>query len=283
MGLRSLAPESMSPENPENPGFLLWTPKTLGGSSLSGGGRNKRRGRVDILTGTAWKDNRLREDRGLSEAKMMDSSASRPLLRRGGKSGARLGGGGGVVKLLAATAAVLAGCGVALVAVGGGRASDLVQIARPGGKLVRYMYVPEAVAEGELPDGAPVPGLKVVKAYAGQRGVQRMIPINQLKMDPAQPAYLSVSVPLTTLAGNDTNATDGGGGNETEASGNATEAGNELMKSRSCAISSLVDQAKAIFPEWNKCGYMSEWSSVANGSETPTGVVSGPSDDAACG
>jgi hypothetical protein len=215
---------------------------------------------------------------------MMESSASRPLLRRGVKSGARLGGGGSVVKLLAATAAVLAGCGVALVAVGGGRASDLVQVARPGGKLVRYMYVPAAVAEGRLPDGAPVPGLKVVKAYAGQKGVQRMIPINQLEMDPAQPAYLSVSVPLTTLAGNDTNATDGGGGNETEAAaGGGSEAGNELMKSRSCAISSLVEQAKAIFPEWNKCGYRSEWSSVANASDTPTGVISGPSDDAACG
>lgn len=193
----------------------------------------------------------------------------------------RLGSGGwGMVKLLAATAAVLAGCGLALVAVGGGRASDLVQMAKPG-RVVRYMYVPAAVANGEMADGALVPGLRVMKAYAGQKGVQRMIPINELKTDPTQPAYLSVSVPLTNLAANDTNAT---------ASGAATDiaqgaGGNEVMKTRSCAISSLVEQAKAIFPEWDKCGYKSEWSSVASESNQTgsMGVISGPSDDAACG
>jgi len=193
-------------------------------------------------------------------------------LMRPGMVGKRLVGAKGVrsVAAVLASLSVCAIVAVSMVSLGsGGReggAFGLLGLNKVAPKIVRYMYVPAAVAEGD--QNAASSAVKVKPHPLQQKSsvppkaaVQVEEPMLPIQMDAREPAFLSITLPQ--LADNDTNT------------GNGTSAGWEIMARRSCAISSLIEQAKAVIEDWNECGY-------TNNLTDPKGVISGPSDDKNC-
>ncbi|EKX46015.1 hypothetical protein GUITHDRAFT_138502 [Guillardia theta CCMP2712] len=109
-------------------------------------------------------------------------------------------------------------------------------------------------------------------------GQWEYVPVTELKHE------MHLKQRMISLA-NATGSSGGDGGNSTDEEDAAAAAADPFTGERTCAISSLVRQAKAIFPRWNKCGYILEDKGEADDPKydfVKDGVISAPFNDTEC-
>jgi len=170
--------------------------------------------------------------------------------------------------------------------------------------LLAQTQVPRSppLLEGKGPEVTYLPGTASVKGHWAYMPAARIARMREALQDTAQVShqqgqghweYVPVSVlkremhlkqRLISLA-NATNISSGDAGNSTDDMDAAAAEADPFTGERTCAISSLVQQAKAIFPRWNKCGYLLEDKGETDDPKydfVDDGVISAPFNDTQC-